>query len=146
MEFTATCDLSNQAIRAAYENKIIFDYALTKFYNDKYSKDIITFRSDLVLMDRALMALILSQYRLKIFQDHRLNIKPVILFKAAKVADSKDFMAAFIETTKHLTGARLRSLSAATNNEIMEKAFKYFISICWQPNCGMISPRNTAFL
>ena len=126
LEFTATCDLSNQAIRAAYENKIIFDYALTKFYNDRYSKDIITFRSDLALMDRALMALILSQYRLKVFQDHRLNIKPVILFKAAKVADSKDFMAAFIETTKHLTGARLRSLSAAANNEIMEKAFKYF--------------------
>jgi methylase len=126
LEFTATCDLSNQAIRAAYENKIIFDYALTKFYNDRYSKDIITFRSDLALMDRALMALILSQYRLKVFQDHRLNIKPVILFKAAKVADSKDFMAAFIETTKHLTGALLRNLSASANNEIIEKAFGYF--------------------
>ena len=126
LEFTATCDLSNQAIRAAYENKIIFDYALTKFYNDRYSKDIITFRSDLALMDRALMALILSQYRLKLFQDQRLNIKPVILFKAAKIADSKDFMAAFIETTKHLTGARLRSLSASANNETIEKAFRYF--------------------
>ena len=126
LEFTATCDLSNQAIRAAYENKIIFDYALTKFYNDKYSKDIITFRSDLALMDRALMALILSQYRLKLFQDQRLNIKPVILFKAAKIADSKDFMAAFIETTKRLTGARLHSLSASANNEIIEKAFGYF--------------------
>ena len=36
LEFTATCDLENSAIRAAYENKIIFDYALAKFYNDKY--------------------------------------------------------------------------------------------------------------
>ena len=92
LEFTATCDLANPAIRAAYENKIIFDYALAKFYGDRYSKDIITLRSDLTVMERALQALVLSQYRLKVFQDHRLGIKPVVLFKAAKIADSKDFM------------------------------------------------------
>ncbi|MDE8706806.1 DEAD/DEAH box helicase family protein, partial [[Ruminococcus] torques] len=59
MEFTATCDLANSAIRAAYENTIIFDYALAKFYNDRYSKDIITLRSDLTVMERALQALVL---------------------------------------------------------------------------------------
>lgn len=126
LEFTATCDLANPAIRAAYENKIIFDYALAKFYNDRYSKDIITLRSDLTIMERALQALILSQYRLKVFQDHRLNIKPVILFKAAKVNDSKDFMAAFIEVVKKLTGAQLHTLSNAVNNEVMHRAFAYF--------------------
>ena len=126
LEFTATCDLANPAIRAAYENKIIFDYALTKFYNDRYSKDIITLRSDLSVMERALQALVLSQYRLKVFQNHRLGIKPVVLFKAAKIADSKDFMAEFIETVKKLTGAQLRKLSAAVNNEVMYKAFAYF--------------------
>ena len=126
LEFTATCDLVNPAIRAAYENKIIFDYALAKFYNDRYSKDIITLRSDLTVMERALQALVLSQYRLKVFQDHRIGIKPVVLFKAAKIADSKDFMAEFIETVKKLTGAQLRSLSTAVNNEVMHKAFAYF--------------------
>lgn len=126
LEFTATCDLANPAIRAAYENKIIFDYALAKFYGDRYSKDIITLRSDLTVMERALQALVLSQYRLKVFQDHRLGIKPVVLFKAAKIADSKDFMAEFIETVKKLTGAQLRSLSTAVNNEVMHKAFAYF--------------------
>ena len=44
-----------------------------------------------------MQALVLSQYRLKVFQDHRLSIKPVVLFKAAKIADSKDFMADFKE-------------------------------------------------
>ncbi len=126
LEFTATCDLANPAICAAYEKKIIFDYALAKFYNDKYSKDIITLRSDLTIMERALQALVLSQYRLKVFQDHRLGIKPVVLFKAAKIADSKDFMAKFIETLKKLTGAQLRNLSTAVNNEVMHKAFAYF--------------------
>lgn len=126
LEFTATCDLSNPAIRAAYENKIIFDYALAKFYNDRYSKDIITLRSDLSVMERALQALVLSQYRLKVFQDHRLAIKPVVLFKAAKIADSKDFMAEFLEVIKKLTGSELQRLSGIANNDIMLKAFAYF--------------------
>lgn len=126
LEFTATCDLENQAIRAAYENKIIFNYPLPNFYQDKYSKDILTLRSDLPLMDRALQALILSQYRLKVFQDHRLSIKPVVLFKAAKIADSKGFMADFIETVSHLSGAKIQELSTATDNPVMQKAFSYF--------------------
>lgn len=126
LEFTATCDLANPVIRIAYENKIIFDYALAKFYSDRYSKDIITLRSDLTIMERALQALVLSQYRLKVFQDHRLSIKPVVLFKAAKIADSKDFMLNFIETVKNLTGAQLRDLSNVVNNEVMHSAFAYF--------------------
>ena len=126
LEFTATCDLANPAIRTAYENKIIFDYALAKFYSDRYSKDIITLRSDLTIMERALQALVLSQYRLKVFQDHRLGIKPIVLFKAAKIAESRDFMTGFIEMMKKLTGAQLRSLSTAANNNVMHKAFAYF--------------------
>ena len=127
LEFTATCDLENRAIRAAYENKIIFNYPLPNFYQDRYSKDILTLRSDLPLMDRALQALVLSQYRLKVFQDHRLSIKPVVLFKAAKIADSKDFMAAFIEAVSLLSGAKLRELSASTDNPVMRRAFTYFV-------------------
>ena len=126
LEFTATCDLENPAIRAAYESKIIFDYTLAKFYNDRYSKDIITLRSDLSVMERALQALVLSQYRLKVFQDHRLSIKPVVLFKAAKIADSKNFMAEFLEMINKLTGSQLHHLYTASNNEVLQKAFAYF--------------------
>lgn len=126
LEFTATCDLDNPAIHAAYENKIIFNYPLANFYQDKYSKDIITLRSDFPVMERALQALILSQYRLKVFQDNRLSIKPVVLFKAAKIADSKDFMAAFIETVGKLTGSQLRQLFSSTDNPVMQKALTYF--------------------
>ena len=126
LEFTATCDLENQAIRAAYENRIVFDYPLQKFYQDKYSKDILTMCSDLPLMDRTFQALVLSQYRLKVFQDNRLSIKPVILFKAAKIADSKDFMKQFIEEVQKLNGAQLHKLSASTSNFTIRKAFDYF--------------------
>ena len=126
LEFTATCDLENQAIRAAYENKIVFDYPLQKFYQDRYSKDILTMRSDLPLIDRAFQALALSQYRLKVFQDNRVPIKPIILFKAAKIADSKDFMNQFIKGVQNLKGEQLRRLFASTNNPTMRKAFDYF--------------------
>ena len=126
LEFTATCDLANQSIRAAYENKIVFDYPLAKYYSDRFSKDIITFRSDLSVMERTLQALVLSQYRLKLFQDHRLAIKPVVLFKAAKIDASKEFMEEFLETVSNLTGSQLRDLSSVVNNEIMHKAFAYF--------------------
>ena len=138
LEFTATCDLSNPAIKAEYESKIVFNYPLANFYQDRYSKDIITFRRDLSLDDRSLMALILSQYRLKLFQDHRLFIKPVVLFKAAKIADSKEYMVHFIEKISHLSGADIQRIKdnipqednsnqGNTNgSNIVQKAFEYF--------------------
>ena len=73
LEFTATCDIKNPLIKAEYENKIVFDYPLYKFRLDRYSKEIKTLRSDLAVEDRALQALILSQYRYKVFQDYRQN-------------------------------------------------------------------------
>lgn len=132
LEFTATCDLNNAAIRSAYENKIVFDYPLKKFFEDKYSKEILTLRSDLSIMERAIQAIVLSQYRLKVFQANRLSIKPVILFKAAKIDDSKKFMADFITTVSGLTGAELQRLKdfagnvARSDNSIMQKAFAFF--------------------
>lgn len=126
LEFTATCDLANPAIRAAYEDKMITDYPLAKFYADRYSKDIITLRSDLSVMERALQALVLSQYRLKVFQDYRLSIKPVVLFKAAKIAESKAFFETFLEMVRTLTGARLQALADAANSAVMRRAFGYF--------------------
>ncbi len=134
LEFTATCDTENPKIRAAYEKKIIFDYPLKKFYTDRYSKDIVTVRSDGTIMERALMAILLSQYRLKVFQDNRLSVKPVVLFKAAKIADSKAFMADFINEIKNLTGTRLSTVATIGNNDAMKAALEYFTNnaISWE--------------
>lgn len=126
LEFTATCDVKNPLIKAEYENKIIFDYPLYKFRADKYSKEIKTLRTDISIMERAIQAIILSQYRLKVFQDNRLVIKPVVLFKAAKIADSKAFMSEFIEKISNLTGAELERISTLTDNETMLSVYKYF--------------------
>lgn len=126
LEFTATCDLANSNIRSEYENKIIFDYPLFRFRADRYSKEIKTLRSDISVMERAIQAIILSQYRLKVFQDNRLSIKPVVLFKAAKIADSKEFMSDFISKVSSLSGDELERISHLTENETMKEAYRYF--------------------
>ena len=129
LEFTATCDLANPQICAEYENKIIFDYPLHKFRADLYSKEIKTLRSDMDIMDRAIQALVLSQYRLKVFQDNHLSIKPVVLFKSAKIADSKEFMTTFIEVVKKLNGSDIERISTLIDNPTMHQAYDYFLSV-----------------
>lgn len=126
LEFTATCDLSTEKNKAKYTDKIIFDYPLKKFNFDKYSKEIRSLRSDFERMDKALIALMLSQYRLKVFQENRLNIKPVVLFKSFKIADSQEFMAEFLETIKTLRGEKLRELAKNCTVELFQRAVKYF--------------------
>lgn len=126
LEFTATCDLDNQQIYTEYANKIIFDYPLYKFRVDLYSKEIKTLRSDMDIMDRALQALVLSQYRLKVFQDNHLSVKPVVLFKSAKIADSKAFLQSFIKTIGTLNGSTLERISGLIDNSTMTQAYDYF--------------------
>lgn len=126
LEFTATCDINNPQIRAEYESKIIYDYPLSKFRAEGFSKEIKTLRTDVSIMERAIQAIMLSQYRLKVFQDNRLLAKPVVLFKAAKIADSKQFMADFLEKIASLSGSELQRISELTDNETLNEAYAYF--------------------
>ena len=126
LEFTATCDLKNDNIRSEYRDKIVFNYPLANFTIDKYSKEIRTLRCDIPVMDRALQAAVLSQYRMKVFQDNRLAVKPVVLFKSFKIADSRENMARFIDEISHITAAGLRRLSTLTDNDTMKSAWRYF--------------------
>ena len=72
LEFTATIDRGNQNIRQKYEDKIIFRYDLKQFRLDKFSKEIEVLQADLEPVDRALQAVILSQYRRKIAEKNKL--------------------------------------------------------------------------
>ena len=127
LEFTATCDIKNPSIKAEYENKIIFDYPLYKFRADRYSKEIKTLRSDLAVEDRALQALILSQYRYKVFQDYRQNVKPVVFFQSRLVKDNANNMDKIINMVKNLTGDKIKNLFEQSSSEIIDEANKYFV-------------------
>lgn len=126
LEFTATCDINNPQIRSEYESKIIYDYPLPKFRADGFSKEIKTLRTDVSMMERAIQAIMLSQYRLKVFQDNRLSIKPVVLFKSAKKADSKKNMEDFLEKIATISGSELQRISELTDNETLKEAYAYF--------------------
>jgi type III restriction enzyme len=102
LEFTATIDMTNSLINDKYQDKLIFDYPLKKFRIEKYSKEVKVFQSDTSPIQRALQAVILNQYRYKVFEANKLNIKPVILFKSARIKESKDFFVEFTEKIKNL--------------------------------------------
>lgn len=127
LEFTATCDIKNPLIKAEYENKIVFDYPLYKFRVDRYSKEIKTLRSDLDIEDRALQALILSQYRYKVFQDYRQNVKPVVFFQSRLVKENAANMDAIINMVQNLTGDKIKNLFEQSSSEIIAEANKYFV-------------------
>lgn len=127
LEFTATCDIENPLIKTEYENKIVFDYPLNKFRTDKYSKEIKTLRSDFEIEDRSLQALILSQYRYKVFQSYRQNVKPVVFFKSRLVKENAGNMETVINMVKDLTGDRIKKFFEQASSEIISKAHNYFI-------------------
>jgi type III restriction enzyme len=128
LEFTATCDLQNPFILSEYENKIIFDYPLRKFREEKYSKQVRAIRADIGYTDRMLTALLFSQYRLKVFQDHRLYIKPVVLFKAKTIAESKEFEQTFYELVRTLAGAALERIVKASPLAEVARMAEYYVA------------------
>jgi type III restriction enzyme len=128
LEFTATCDLKNQYILSEYENKIIFSYDLRKFREEKYSKQVKAIRADVTYEERILQALMLSQYRLKVFQDNRLNVKPVILFKSKTIAESKQYAETFNEMIRTLKGNILKKIVTSSTIEEIKRLGDYFNS------------------
>lgn len=128
LEFTATCDLQNPFVLSEYENKIIFDYPLRRFREEKYSKQVRAIRADISYTDRMLTALMFSQYRLKVFQEHRLNIKPVVLFKSKTIAESKKFELEFHQLMRTLSGADLDRIVKASPLAEMARMTGYYAS------------------
>ncbi len=126
LEFTATIDLSNQNIREKYKEKIIFQYDLRQFRLDKYSKEIEVLQADLEPLDRALQAVILSQYRRKIAEKYKLHLKPVILFKSKSIKESKENYEGFLAKIKNLKTQDIQEISSRAKGMDLEKAFDYF--------------------
>ncbi len=126
LEFTATIDLSNPNIAQKYEDKIIFQYDLKQFRLDKYSKEIEVLQADLEPTDRALQAVILSQYRRKIAEKNRLYLKPVILFKSKSIKESKENYDNFLRKIRNLSSKDIEEISSRAKGTDLEKAFNYF--------------------
>ena len=125
LEFTATADLTDPAIANKYENKVIFDYPLKKFREDFYSKEVEVIESDLAPLDRALQAMILSQYKCKLFADIKHNIKPVVLLKSKTIKDNKEIFISFKNAVSELNVAGIERIRSRAKDDI-KAAFDYF--------------------
>ncbi len=110
LEFTATIGLNNEDIKAKYEDKIIYDYPLKKYCEDKYSKNIELNKGDLSMEDRALVAVLCSYFKQKIFAKNDIIAKPVILFKSQAIKDSEKDRTSFVDWIKNLDSNKVKSL------------------------------------
>ena len=129
LEFTATIDIENNPnILEKYKDKIIFKYDLKEFRKDGFSKEVNIFATDIESKDRALSALILSQYRLKVATKHKILLKPIILMKSKTIADSLSFEERFKTMIQELSVSDLQRIKKQNQekNNIVQKAFKFF--------------------
>ena len=125
LEFTATADLTDENVADKYKDNILFDYPLKAFRIDGYSKEVQVFQSDNLPFQRALQALVLSQFRRKVFEKNKLIIKPVVLFKSKTIKDSLAFHSEFTESIKSLTGKDLSGIKEKATDALKD-AFDYF--------------------
>lgn len=125
LEFTATIELSHPNVAAKYNNKLLYDYALAQFREDGYSKEVKTNQIDFEPIHRALVGIIISQYKKKIFAHHGKLIKPVVLMKSRTTSESSEMEKAFTDIIKNLNSDKLIKIRSL-QNETLQTAFKYF--------------------
>lgn len=120
LEFTATTDFSLKSISDKYRDKIIYDYTLRQFRKDGFSKDVAIFEAENQPLRRALAAILLSQYRKKLFLKNGLSIKPVLLFKSKTIRDSLAFQQLFETGIDTVSEADLQRILTTTSNKDLQ--------------------------
>lgn len=126
LEFTATHDYENHDMIKKYRNKVINRYDLIDFRNEGFSKDINIVRSEFDHQDRMLQAIIINHFKQWVAMKYKIQLKPVILFKAKKtIAESRQNKADFHELIDGLTGSQVDRIRTS-EVEIVQRAFRFF--------------------
>src|SRR5699024_12800407 len=60
LEFTATIDIENKSVYEKYKDKVLYRYALDRFIQDKYSKNVKRIQSSNTDVDNMLNVILLS--------------------------------------------------------------------------------------
>jgi type III restriction enzyme len=127
LEYTATLDYSNFYLARKYKNKVLYRYDLRQFRNDKYSKDVYIVQADFKEKHRIIQALILSQYKQEVAAKHRINLKPVILFKAQKTIDqSLENKANFHKLIEQLSEQDIDRIREKSDIPLVKRTFQFF--------------------
>jgi type III restriction enzyme len=142
LEFTATARLEQEypEILEKYKDKAIYRYDLKEYRLDGFSKDVRTLQINAPIMERALSAVIISQYRRKVAEKHKIALKPVVMFKANRVSIPKEgiskehnpqivvsniFKDSFHKLISELGEKHLKQ-QTAIKDATLQKAFQFF--------------------
>lgn len=126
LEFTATVDYADANILQKYKDRVIYKYDLKAFRQDGFSKDVLIYEVDNEVMNRALQAILISQYRKKVALKHGVWCKPVVMFKSKTITESEEFFEVFKQKITELTTEDLQMQNKRPAG-ILAKAFQYFI-------------------
>lgn len=110
IEYTATIDLTNDALFQKYRDKIVFQYDLKAFMEDGYSKNVVLLRANEEDNQKMINGLLLNQYRKYIAQDNGIDLKPIILFKSNKIATSLEANSVFLSLIEGMTAEKLKDI------------------------------------
>ncbi len=147
MEYTATVDLANQAIYTKYSDKLVHRYDFLEFNRDKYSKDVkFLYNKEIHTEDQKRLLIVnavaLSEYRrLLAEREMGVDLKPVVLIKSVKIAQSEEDRAFFdtvISSLKPEDLKRLQELGNENHNrehEILHDMFDWLR----EPKNGFVS-------
>lgn len=142
LEFTATARLEQEypEILEKYKDKAIYRYDLKEYRLDGFSKDVRTLQINAPIMECALSAVIISQYRRKVAEKYKIALKPVVMFKANRVSIPKEgiskehnpqivvssiFKESFHKLISELGEKHLKQ-QTAIKDATLQKAFQFF--------------------
>ena len=127
LEFTATHDYQTPAMVKKYRNKVIYRYDLVDYRKDRFSKEIEIVRSDFGHRDRILQAIIISQYKQLVAAEYKVQLKPVILFKAQRtIKQSEENKTEFHKLIDGLTANQIDKIRQQSELKIVQRAFQFF--------------------
>lgn len=109
LEFTATVDLENPKVYEKYKDKVLYRYALDRFINDRFSKNVKRIQSSNTDEENMLNVILLSEFRRRYaYEKYGAYIKPVIMFKSQKIEASNGANEKFNDLIKVLTPELIR--------------------------------------
>src|SRR5699024_3906415 len=85
LEYTATIDLTKDVLLEKYKDKSVYQYDLSLFMEDGYSKNVMLLRANEDDETKMLHGILLNQYRKYVARDNNIDLKPVILFKSSTI-------------------------------------------------------------
>lgn len=129
LEFSATIP-NDENVLKKYRDKIVYEYALKEFYNDRYSKKIFLVKYESRELEELFLgACILSLFRQFVGRDFNVLLKPVILFKSGSIAKSKENEKDFYEFLEKLDSREIERFLQnvdSSGDELLQRAKGYF--------------------